>query len=171
MESKSPTKTLLVELSKCQTLKDVLAYTRKISPAWIRGFSDKYCDDYPDLTQTWLTVCKKTNSTPAQIMLVSYIPSMESEASHDQILLHVMDIFALSGFSVRRSKEFIKCHACNALIPAEATCDALKTKPVEWKSYCSMCGPPADTLLSTAYSVVSDAVESLVGNDGDDGDD
>jgi hypothetical protein len=125
----------LEQLKNLPTLGSVLDFAKRKRPDWIIGFSPKYSDDYPDLTSNWK---KYANGKPTtQIMLV------EKLGEEDDLIKHLCEIFTMSGFSVRRKKEFFLCPVCGAALPSRGMYEYLKdvgkSVPAEWKPGCLLC--------------------------------
>jgi hypothetical protein len=44
----------------------------RVYPTWLVTTADKYCDDYPHLTKTWIETVQEIGVKPAKIVIVSY---------------------------------------------------------------------------------------------------
>ena len=138
---KDPENVKLNDLRELRTIEDVLRYANTNYPGWIAGFAERYSDDYPHLTCTWVEMAKMLKTTPSQIILVSYIPLLNlSNGSDSPVLAGVCDIFSRSGFMLRRNEEFITCPVCDALLPSKKAYGNLTVKPpFPWTSRCRLC--------------------------------
>jgi hypothetical protein len=144
-------------LTKCPTIKSVLELTMELYPSWIDSLHTRFSKDYPDLTLNWKKVCEKTGSRPTEIVLVNFLPGPNDNRC--KFLLYVTDILTSTGFSVRRTSEFVVC-SCGALIPSEHSFPFLKEKPSQWKSHCDGCTtPPREP--SPPPTLVNMAMEAL----------
>ena len=127
------------DLAKLQNLKAVLKYTNKNYPKWIVGFANRYSDDFPHLTCTWVEMAKMLKTEPSQIMLTSYVPKQNELGSHP-VLSAICDIFSRSGFMIRENNKFITCPVCFALLPTKKTYKQLTVKPpFAWADTCRLC--------------------------------
>ena len=138
---KDPEHVKVNDLCKLRALEDVLRYANKNYPGWIAGFADRYSDDYPHLTCTWVEMAKMMKAKPSQIMLVSHVPLLnEGGGSDTPVLAGICDIFSRSGFMLRRNEEFVTCTVCDALIPSRKAYDKLTVKPpFKWMNCCRLC--------------------------------
>ena len=138
---KDPENVSLNDLRELRTLEDVLRYANKNYPGWIAGFADRYSDDYPHLTFTWVEMAKMLKTKPSQVMLVSYVPLLNKGGGSDSpVLTALSDIFSRSGFMIRRNEEFVTCPVCDALLPSKKAYSKLTVKPpFEWSHKCRLC--------------------------------
>ena len=142
MFSDSELKCKVEDLRCLPDLKLVLEFLEKHLNGWIVGFSNRFSDDYPHLTCTWVETCKSLRCNPTQIMLVSYIPHKDDATR--VFLNSVCDIFSQSGFSIRRYTEFAPCSVCKSLIPTKKSFSKLAVKPpFAWRNTCRDCEPLA----------------------------
>ena len=126
------------EIKTCRTLLDVKNLMEKTVPGWCLGFSEKFSDDYPDLTKNWEKVCSKIGTRKAQIMLVKYIE--EGREDPENIFT---ECFSKAGFCVRRATEFRACPECGAIVPTKIMHDLMKKNKIScpkiWSEKCSLC--------------------------------
>jgi hypothetical protein len=102
----------------------VFDYANKEFPGWVVGFSDRYSEDYPHLTCTWVETSKALNVKPAQVMLLNSI----------------CDIFTRAGFSIRHTNNFQPCKVCKDLLPTQKSLQNLRVvPPFEWLDCCRCC--------------------------------
>jgi hypothetical protein len=138
---KDPEHVKVNDLRNLRAIEDVLRYANKNYPGWIAGFAERYSDDYPHLTCTWIEMAKMLKTKPSQIMLVSYVPLLNEGGGSDiPVLAGLCDIFSRSGFMLRRYEEFVTCIVCDALIPSKKAYDKLTVKPpFAWMNRCRLC--------------------------------
>jgi hypothetical protein len=144
---KDPENVKLNDLRDLRTIEDVLRYANTNYPGWIAGFADRYSDDYPHLTCTWVEMSKMLKTAAAQIILVSYVPLLKEGGGSDiPVLAGLCDIFSRSGFMMRRNEEFLTCPVCDALIPTQKAYTKLTVKPpFPWKNRCRLCSEEEET--------------------------
>ena len=136
---RDPESVSIEDLRKLPTMKEVLEYTKTNYPNWIVGFADRYSDDYPHLTCTWVEMAKMLKTEPSQIMLVSYVPERLNLKQHP-VLSAICDIFSRGGFMIRYGEDFQPCTECQALLPTKKTYTKLSVQPpFEWRSICRLC--------------------------------
>ena len=127
------------KLSQCATMKEVLDLANSTYPGWILGCYDRYCDDYPSMTENWHTICEAAGTRPAQIMIVDNM-SFGEEFS---LIQKFGNIFTAAGFAVRRKADLIPCSVCEAMIPVRFWHERLKvggkTVPSTWSRNCIGC--------------------------------
>ena len=139
---KDPAHVTINDLGKLETLKDVKEYADKNYQDWIVGFAERYSDDYPHLTCTWMETAKMMKTDAAQIVLVRYLPTGTKDTPDEScaVLSGICDIFSRSGFMIRDAADFQPCTVCNALIPTKRAHGKLTVKPpFAWLSTCRNC--------------------------------
>jgi hypothetical protein len=139
---KDPKHVNLQDLGTLETLKDVKQYTEKNYPEWIIGFAERYSDDYPHLTCTWVELAKMMKAEPAQIMLVRGLPTgtKDNPDKSCTVLTGICDIFSRAGFMIRDGADFQQCTVCDALLPTEMAFRKLAVKPpFKWINTCRIC--------------------------------
>lgn len=140
MNLNDPSHVTLNDLRELKTLEDVKNYTKQNYPGWIKGFADRYSDDYPHLTCTWVEMAKMMNAEPTQIMLVAHMPHPGRDKESSSVLIAICDIFSRSGFMLRRADLFQTCPVCTAILPTNDAFGRLTVKPpFEWSSFCRLC--------------------------------
>jgi len=141
------------DLAGLRDLKEVLDFLEKHLNGWIVGFSNRFSDDYPHLTCTWVETCKSLRCNPAQIMLVSYVPHKNDDKR--VFLNSVCDIFSQSGFSIRRYTEFVACSVCKSLLPSKKAFSKLSVRPpFPWSNMCRHCAPEGKNQKKTKIEIV-----------------
>tara|TARA_Y100000389_G_scaffold64101_1_gene60116 strand:- start:1640 stop:2113 length:474 start_codon:yes stop_codon:yes gene_type:complete len=152
-----PSNVSMNDLRNLRTLKDVKEYADKNYPGWIKGYAERYSDDYPHLTCTWVEMAKMMKAEPAQIMLVSSLPHAEKDKENSSVLIALCDIFSRTGFMLRRHHEFQACTVCDALIPTKECFTQLTVKPpFEWRAMCRMCGEDRESTRPVIEEVKDD---------------
>lgn len=139
---KDPLHVNIQDLGKLATLKDVLEYSRKNYPDWILGFAERYSDDYPHLTCTWVEMAKMMKTEPTQILMVHSVPSGTKDKPDPStaVLSGICDIFSRCGFMIRDGANFIQCPVCDALLPTKEAFRKLTVKPpFPWQNTCRNC--------------------------------
>lgn len=135
------TKFILEQLKTCITMKDVLDLVKGTLPDWIITFINRYSDDYPKLTENWVTYCTEMNTKPSQIMIVEYVPSKEEGYG---VMNALCGLFTKAGFAIRTNRDIQQCTVCDAGIPTQNRYNFMQNNgitqlPSAWSPWCIEC--------------------------------
>lgn len=126
-------------LKSVRTLGEVKTLVDEVFPDWFVTVMETYCSDYPHLMDNWKKLCKMSNSSPTQIMIVEEIVGDDAHS----LLSTFAECFTRAGFSVRRKREYVPCENCGSAVPNAAMWKLFKDKgfkvPKTWNSKCTEC--------------------------------
>lgn len=128
------------KITTLQTLKELVEYINEIYPGWLINYVDRYSYDYPHLEANRDYICRQNKTKKAQIILVDYL----SDDEEYSILKIFVNIFVLSGFTVRTKDDIVICDNCQSAIPSEETFEKMKNSNIDmrintWNNKCSSC--------------------------------
>lgn len=134
-------KDIIEEIKQAEMHNDVIRIINKTFPDWIKGWPDKYCEDYPQFKINWEYVCSKSKSKPLSVIIVDFIDNNnDPKFSLVKMFIELLTIF---GHSIKRKEEFIGCKYCGSVIPNKKIFEELKKLKFEtpdvWSSICSKC--------------------------------
>ena len=123
------------DITKLQTMKDVFEYIEAKHPGWIIGMYTGYSEDYPELHDNWVKLCRTFKAKPQQIVLIERL-ELDDHFTFAELL-------SQTGFVVRTKHEFHPCQKCNLILPTRQIYDKLKENnkhvPSDWSDYCIKC--------------------------------
>jgi hypothetical protein len=112
--------TLENELVVFSTRADPMGYIRETLPDWIVSRHQGYCSALFRFEAVWKGLCHQMNTTPKEIILVSFLPSIPvpptgNEFCEFRILEKVCDTLTRNGYIVRQAADFAVCERCGKL--------------------------------------------------------
>ena len=130
------------QIMGAQTIGSIYEIANNVFPNWILTFVPHYCENYPHLEQNWHYICRKNESVPSQIVLVSYL----SDDKDHKLMNMFLDVFYRAGFVIRSIDHYVTCQACDQfVVPTKFMYDKFKEHnirneiPSVWSSICKHC--------------------------------
>lgn len=130
---------ILEELKTLATLGDVKNLIDRVFPGLIVGIIPRFSKDYASIQANWEKVCTRTNTRPAQILI------MDDYFFQDgYTLVRIFcETFTKAGFCVRKRNEYTGCTVCGNAVATQNNHALLKKLgqqvPTEWSNKCSGC--------------------------------
>jgi hypothetical protein len=129
---------ILEEIKNAPTLREVHDIVKRVYPDWIVCLLDGFSKDYQHLDKNWRKVCVQMKVRPTKVMIVN---NFEHNNDNMKLVNIFCEIFTKSGFSVKKSSEYIPCVNCQYAIPVPEVYDRFKNSrfsiPDKWKDVCS----------------------------------
>jgi hypothetical protein len=134
------TQEIIDNLKNAETHTEIVDIIHETFPTWILGWPKNYSSDYPEFTQNWKNVCKKTKSEPLCIIIVDKISFNDPNYSLLQMFAELLTVF---GHSVRNKDDFFECKYCCDILPVQSIYNKLKENKIKvpkiWSMKCSGC--------------------------------
>ena len=123
--------------------RQVLEYVYHLYPDWIVRRLQHYALEYAVLENNWVQLCQRWNTTPQEILVVTFLPDQSNILSY-QILMTFSNRLTKLGFVVRKESDLTACSVCKHALLSKEAFDFLKQRksqflPEKWTQVCQAC--------------------------------
>lgn len=105
----------------------ILEQINKDLPEWIINVEKNYDEKYSHFSSNWNLICKKLNTTPKYIIIVSEIPHIKEDNPNIEIIDYCAKLTQL-GYIIRRKTELMLSKR-GTVIPTKQMYEYMKKSP------------------------------------------